>query len=273
VLPVSHTTVFKTSQHADAETLDAYHDYFTRVFLNSPLRDSSLPSLVYEDGDSIVGFLGVVPRRMMMEGGPFRRPSVLNSSSILPRARSRRDAARADVLRRSPVASRSQMKANDIARKIWEGLGGMTVLLRSLHWTRPLRPATLAVSTLQTRRTSRRGAFSRPVARMVDAIANTPRAQSFPPGQGRGITCGDADEQAVLDFISELDASGSLHVDYDERTLRWVLEQARAVAGQVARCWRRRQTSRQHDRVVLLSSRFRSRRQRSAFRRDTRARR
>ena len=223
-----HTTVFKTSQHADAETLDAYHDYFTRVFLNSPLRDSSLPSLVYEDGDSIVGFLGVVPRRMMMKGRAFQ--AAISSQFVVdPAARAGLVAMRlVRTFFEGPQSLSISDEGNDIARKIWEGLGGMTVLLRSLHWTRPLRPATLAVSTLQTRPNLAPLALSaRPVARVVDAIATRLAHSHFHQVKPGGSRAEMLTEQAVLDFISELDASGSLHVDYDERTLRWVLEQAR----------------------------------------------
>ena len=47
--------------------------YFTQVFLDNPSRDEALPSLVYEDDDGqIVGFLGVVPRRMSMNGEPLK---------------------------------------------------------------------------------------------------------------------------------------------------------------------------------------------------------
>src|SRR5256885_3811233 len=47
--------------------------YFTRVFLDNPSRDDTLPSLVYEDDDGqIVGFLGVVSRRMLMNGEPLK---------------------------------------------------------------------------------------------------------------------------------------------------------------------------------------------------------
>src|SRR6476620_11403890 len=146
-----HRTVFKASEHADVVTLDAYHEYFTRVFLNSPLHDSRLPSLVYEDGDRVVGFLGVVPRRMLMRGRRFQ--AAISSQFVVdPAARAGLVAMRlARTFLEGPQDLSISDEASDLARKIWEGLGGMTALLRSLHWTRPLRPATLAVSTLQAR--------------------------------------------------------------------------------------------------------------------------
>src|SRR5205807_8138589 len=62
-----HETVFRPASLVSRHGPDPYRDYFTRVFLENPSRDPSLPSLVYEEDDGrIVGFLGVVPRRMMM---------------------------------------------------------------------------------------------------------------------------------------------------------------------------------------------------------------
>src|SRR5213082_3816482 len=43
-------------------------EYFQEVFLHNPWFDSSIRSLVYEDGSRIVGFQGVVPRPMFMNG-------------------------------------------------------------------------------------------------------------------------------------------------------------------------------------------------------------
>jgi len=222
-----HQTVFKTTDRADADTLDAYHEYFTRVFLDSPLRDSRLPSLVYEDGDRILGFLGVVPRRMMMKGRRFQ--AAISSQFVVdPAAHAGLVAVRlARAFFEGPQDLAISDEANDIARKIWEGLGGMTSLLRSLHWTRPLRPATFAVATLQARpRLAPLAVSARPVAMMVDAIATRLPHSHFHQVKPQGSSAETLTEQAVLDFISDLNASGSLHVEYDERTLRWLLEQA-----------------------------------------------
>jgi hypothetical protein len=223
-----HTAVFKTSEHADAETLDAYHDYFTRVFLNSPFHDSTLPSLVYEDGDCILGFLGVVPRRMMMRGRHFQA-AICSQFVVDPAARAGLVAMRlARTFLEGPQDLSISDEASDIVRKIWEGLGGMTALLRSLHWTRPLRPATLAVSTLQARpRLAPLAVSARPVAMMVDAMATRMPHSHFHHVKPEGSSAETLTERAVLDYISELETSGSLHVEYDAPTLRWLLEQAR----------------------------------------------
>src|SRR3989442_15899312 len=46
---------------------------FGEIFFGHPWRDDSLPSLVYEDNTRrIVGCVGVMPRRMSMNGRPIR---------------------------------------------------------------------------------------------------------------------------------------------------------------------------------------------------------
>jgi len=222
-----HTAVFRTGEHADAGTLDAYHDYFTRVFLNSPICDSTLPSLVYEDGSRILGFVGVVPRRMMMKGRRFQ--AAISSQFVVdPAAHAGLVAMRlARAFLQGPQDLSISDEASDIARKIWEGLGGMTALLRSLHWTRPLRPAALALATLRARvRLAPLAVSARPVATFVDAMATRLPHSQFHQVKPQGSSAEALTEHAVLDYISQLDASGSLHVEYDERTLRWLLEQA-----------------------------------------------
>src|SRR3954463_948762 len=167
-----HTAVFRTSEHPDAATLEAYQDYFTRVFLNSPICDSTLPSLVYEDGNRILGFLGVIPRRMMMKGRRFQ--AAISSRFVVdPAAHAGLVAMRlARTFLDGPQDLSISDEASDIARKIWEGLGGTTALLRSLHWTRPLRPAQLSVAMLRGRpRLAPLAVPAGPVAVIVDALA------------------------------------------------------------------------------------------------------
>ena len=47
--------------------------YFDEIFFGNLWRDEDLPSLVAEDDQrNLVGFLGVIPRRMTFQGKPIR---------------------------------------------------------------------------------------------------------------------------------------------------------------------------------------------------------
>jgi hypothetical protein len=224
-----HRTVFRTADRADAVGLDSYHAYFTRVFLDNPSRDSALPSLVYEDDDErIVGFLGVVPRRMTMNGRRYQ--AAISSQFVVdPATHVGLVAVRlARAFLEGPQDLSISDEANDIARKIWEGLGGTTALLRSLHWTRPLRPAQLAVATLRGRRRLAPLAMAAgPMAALLDAMATRIPHSHFHQSRPEASSAETLTEEAVLSYMPEPARAGSLHVEYDERTLHWLLEQAR----------------------------------------------
>src|SRR6185295_829474 len=54
-------------------TPSVYDDYFRRMFIGNPDADPALPSLVSEDESGrIVGFVGVVPRRLIVGGRRYR---------------------------------------------------------------------------------------------------------------------------------------------------------------------------------------------------------
>jgi hypothetical protein len=220
-----HREVFKTTAQGTAP--DAYRAYFTRVFLETPSVDRALPSLVYEDEDGrIAGFLGVVPRRMTMNG---RRIVAAVSSQfvVAPTNRAGLVALRlASAFFSGPQDLSISDEANETSRRIWEGLGGTTALWHSLYWTRPLRPARFAVSWCQRRRgLARLACAAAPFAPLADALAAwTPYgapAAADDLGAAEALT-----GQTMLASLSRC-ARGGLRVEYDEDTLGWLLALAR----------------------------------------------
>jgi hypothetical protein len=224
-----HQTVFRTEDRARALGREAYHAYFRDVFLNGPSQDPALPSLVYEDGTgAISGFLGVMPRRVTMNGRHFR--AAISSQFVVdPESRVGMVAVHlAKAFLDGPQDLSISDEANDTSKRIWEGLGGTTALLHSLHWTRPLRPARLALSLLRNRpRLSILAAAAGPLALVVDAIATrAPKSQlyQFRPGV---TAVDDLTGQTILACGPAFVPARALRVEYDEATLRWVLERAR----------------------------------------------
>jgi hypothetical protein len=227
-----HWTVFRPGGRAEFPGSDAYHAYFTRVFLDNPARDPTLSSLVYEEDDGrIVGFLGVVPRRMSMNGQPLRA-AVSSQVAVDPARRTGLVVARlAKAFVEGPQDLSIADEANDVARKIWEGVGGTTALLHSLHWTRPLRPARLALSLLRSRGPlAPWAAMAGPLARVVDALAARISPSHFHQSPPR-VSAEELSEETVLAYLPEFGGVESLRVDYDAGTLRWVLERAQQRCG------------------------------------------
>jgi hypothetical protein len=224
-----HQTVFKTGERARAVGREAYHAYFRDVFLRGPSRDAALPSLVYEENNgAIAGFLGVMPRRVTMNGRHFR--AAISSQFVVdPESRVAIVAVRlAKAFLEGPQDLSISDEANDTAKRIWEGLGGTTSLLHSLHWTRPLRPARYALSLMRNRpRLSIVAAAAGPLAMVVDAIATRTRHSHLYQSKPGVTVVNDLTEQTILACLPAFVPSGALRVDYDETTLRWVLERAR----------------------------------------------
>jgi hypothetical protein len=220
-----HRTVF---QVGDAAGADAYHAYLQDVFLDHPAAEAPL-SLVYEDGGRVSGFLGLVPRRVVVGGQRFR--AVVSSQFVVePQGPVGLVALRlAKAYLEGPQDLSIADEANEVSRRIWEGLGGRTASLLSLYWTRPLRPARLALSLLRGRRNlGPLAVAARPVAAVVDALAArlpaSPLRQVPPPAAAEELRAPAANAHAQA-----LHAADAMRVDYDDRTFQWLLDRVAAL--------------------------------------------
>jgi hypothetical protein len=200
--------------------------YFTRMFLDNPSRDEALPSLVYEEDEGhIVGFLGVVPRRMSMNGEPLKAATC--SQLVVDAACRRANVAvqLAGTFLDGPQDVSICDEASDAARTLWERLGGATALLQSIYWTRPLRPARLALSFLRNcHALAPLAAVAGPPLSLVDALAaRMPHSRFFQPHPGDAAA--DLQVDTVVARLAEF-APDSLRVEYDDRTFEWLLQRA-----------------------------------------------
>jgi hypothetical protein len=211
----------------DSPRLATYHDYFRRVFLENPGGEGPHPSLVYQDNDGqIVGFVGLVPRRVVIRGHHYQ--AVVSSQFIVdPTSHVGLVAVRlAKAYVEGPQDLSIADEANDISRTIWEGLGGTTALLHSIYWTRPLRPARLALSYVRQRRDfAPLAAAASLLATIADALAT--RLPGSHLRQSEPSVCADdLCGETVLAHAPEFCDPTSLRVDYDDRTIRWLLDRA-----------------------------------------------
>jgi hypothetical protein len=236
-----HRKVFKTADRADSGP-ESYQAYFSRVFLDTPAYDHEIPSLVCEEEDgAVVGFLGVVPRRMTVNGQHFR--AAISSQFIVdPSCRSGFVAV---GLAKAFLGGRQDLsisdEASDISRRIWEGLGGTTSLWHSMRWTRPLRPTRFALSFLRERSgMAPLATAAEPLARLADAlVARLARGRLYldlPHPSRHDELC----ETVFLSHLPGFAGPQNLSVEYDARTFRWLLDLAR----------RRKASGRLHTAIV-----------------------
>lgn len=214
-------------QHRGGPSPSRLNSYFEELFFRNPWRDDALPSLVYQDGgEKIIGFLGVVPRPMTVRertvrvayGGtlvvePSRRCSLAGLSLVQAFFSGSQDMSLSD-------------SANDVARRVWTGLGGSTAFLQSLCWSRPLRPTAYGLyMASRLKRNNMPKIFTsavKPLCNVVDSIA------ARVPGPFRhsnsGLSAEDLDAQRLLACLSEFSGSQPLRAQNDQASLTWLLD-------------------------------------------------
>jgi hypothetical protein len=201
----------------------AYHAYFTGVFLEHPWSDDAMPSLVCEeDGDRITGFLGVTPRRMLLDGHAVR---VAVSSQFMVEPGSRAQLGAVKLLRAFAAGPQDLSladEANEASRRIWEAVGGSTALLYGLYWLRPLRPAGCVVRRLEQRGThpaavSAWGAVGRVADAVLDRLPGAPLRPRAPADPG-----GVLDGETLARGLADVGRRFRLRPIYDPGTLEWL---------------------------------------------------
>jgi len=217
-----HRRVFPLPNDGGTDRLRAYDAYFHEMFLDAPWRDGQ-PSLVYEDDDGTpIGFLGAMSRRMVLRDRPVQ--AVITSQFIVEPTR--RATLAGIKLIRAVLAGPQDLtladEASDISRRLWEGLGGTTALLYSLHWVRLLRPVQFAVARWGP---TRRGAARVwiPLGRVVDAVAarllDGVLRPAAPPTSGEELSGG-----TLAACVAEFAGDRTLRPEYDDRMAHWLLE-------------------------------------------------
>jgi hypothetical protein len=227
-----HRSVFGTGDHPSRRGLDRYQKYFDEVFLHQPWHGAGLSSLVYEeDGGRLSGFLGVVPRRMLMGGQPVQM-AVCSQFVVRPERRGLVGLRLLKALFEGPQDLSMTDEANEITRKIWEGRGGTTAVLYSVHWTRPLRPAQSALAVVSRhRRLATLARLAGPVARIVDTLAAGIARRHVRPSTP-SASAEDLSEAVFLAYLPQFAGTCALRPAYDEPSLKWALERAAQRAGE-----------------------------------------
>lgn len=200
--------------------------YFERTFFDCPWADAEIPSLVYEDANGrIVGFLGSHVRRLRL-GGQVIRVAYGGQLVVDPEARSRAVGA---ILFRSHMQGAQDATitdgANEIVRSMWALCGGETSHLKTITWTRVLRPlrfaADYALGRLQRPGLARQ---LRPLWKPLDRLALGLAGRRLRP-PAPATSTEPLSPRALLEHLPAVTDAVRCHPDYDEAYLAWLFRE------------------------------------------------
>ena len=205
----------------------AVRSLFQELYFTNPWIDSAFPSLVYEGKNGkIVGFLGIIARKMSVCGQPIRA-AFGGNFVVHPEGRSNLAGMR---LLGAYMAGKQDLSltdsANDVSRSLLERLGFRTILPFSIHWARPLRPAHFAVHVASRLTGTAISAILRFAAKPFCLVADSLAARlSFSPFRQTEshMHAAELDVETLLHCLAEFRGSYSLWADYDAHSLQWLL--------------------------------------------------
>lgn len=204
------------------EPSDKLKSYLQEVFLTNPWYEETLPSLVCERHAKVVGFLGIVPRRMLMNGRPIR-VAVSSKLMVSPQDRSGKIAFQ---LMKGLLAGSQELTISDLStdgsHKLWQAFGGVVSLLHSIRWTRFLSPTLFAISRLTKNRIPSLITVLRPLA-FCDVFA-----KRFAPFEPK-LECPAEEEeltpQKLAESLEKLASDRVLRPEYTATSVAWLFDQ------------------------------------------------
>ena len=203
--------------------------YFQEVFFHNPWFDTSIDSLVYEEQHrGVVGFLGIVPRPMSLNG-KYIQAAFGSSHVVHPESRS--TLAGLHLLTAFMNGKQDLVMtdtANRLSQRLWSLVGGSSSTAYGLKWVRPLRPGLYALHMLSRFGNSGfSGACGHACRILSKAMA---AAATRIPLSRRGrlpddITEEELDIDTLLrSCLPDSSAPYSLRPEYSRESLIWLLD-------------------------------------------------
>ena len=228
-----HRSVFATGPSMSPGLLDLYDAYFREVFLGRPSQREDLPSMVYEEGGKVMGFVGSTARPMRFRGRPVLA-RLTSQFMVDPRRRGMVGVKMLQTMLNGPHDLTIADEANTASRRIWEAIGGCTARLQSFTWIYPLRPCSAALSAV-ARHGGAAGALARisaPAARSLDWLSTRLRVNPFRPAEPR-LAGHEMDFEMLLASLSS-GLHQSLQPAHSRQSLEWALGRAARFQGRGA---------------------------------------
>lgn len=219
--------VWKVLHERSGASPSKLREYFSELFLHNPWVEDDIHSWVYQNSQGkIVGFFGVVPRRMKYQGKTIR---LAFGSNFVMDPENRASMAAIQLARtfmKGPQDISITDSANENSRQLLRSLGFAVVPIYSLLWARPLRPCQYALQGVARLKKSgfiaTLASLLKPFCYIGDFIATkiplSPFRQSPPDTISENL-----DGARLLELLSKIPAKNWILPEYDEQSLKWVL--------------------------------------------------
>lgn len=204
----------------------ALKSFFHDLYFTNPWIDSTPSSLVFEGDSGIVGFLGVIRRKMSVCGQPIR---VAFGGNFVVRPGARSNLAGLRLLGAYMAGDQELSQtdsANDVSRNLLERLGFRTIVPLSIHWVRPLRPAHSVIHAMSSLTGPILSAGLRFASKPFCVAADSMAARvSFNPFRlvKPTLHASELDIETLLQCQVEFRNGYSLWPEYDDHSLKWLL--------------------------------------------------
>ena len=200
--------------------------YIEQLYLESPWRDESISSLVFKRDGRVSGFISALSFPLTLQGTRIR--AAIGGNFMI------------DPALANPLAGPRLLKmflagpqdvsytdtANANARKMWEGLGSVSIQPYALQWLRVIRPSEFAlIMSSQKKAIAGLAILAKPLSYLIDhTLAAIPKSPFY-----RERTHLNAKEMTTLELLEALrtfTARYALAPEYTESSLAWVIKHA-----------------------------------------------
>ena len=219
--------VWKVLHEQQGSAPAALRDYLTDLFLRNPWFDETISSLVYEDSNGkVVGFFGIVPRHMSVQGKALR--FAFGSNFVMdPDSRASMGAMQlVRAFMKGPQDVTITDSANESARQLLRSMGLAVVPVYSLLWARPLRPSKYflhGASRLKKNKTIKTiGTIASPFSSVADYLVTTSKLSPFRQ-KAPTTTAETLDNETLLQCLAAIPNKQWILPQYTRESLDWLL--------------------------------------------------
>ncbi len=200
--------------------------HLDELFLQNPWVEPDIPSYVYEDSQNkLVGFFGILPRRMTLLGKKVR---LAFGSNFVVDPESRSSMAAIQLIRAFMKGAQDISitdSANESSRQMLRSLGFKISPIYSLVWARPLQPLKYGLNGVA--RLNKRSSLATlasvasPFAAILDSVATKMAASPF---HHAALTTVEeqATPEAIVQALTTIPGKNWLLPEYDTQSLDWI---------------------------------------------------